>query len=69
MKSVLIIAVLLLAVGAYAAAETYSLRAVTTVEDTVTCAKDGGKAALVAPIDASGTPTEAWSTFCLLPAS
>ena len=34
-------------------------------DDSVACAKEGGRAALVAALDAEGNLAEGWATFCV----
>ena len=74
MSKLITIAVLTLALifGAcliFAAQEaSYTLRPVTTIEDAVKCAEDGGRGAFVFELDSNGEPSSDYVAFCLVPA-
>ena len=60
---------LVLAGGAVMAKDAlYSLKPVTSTEDTAACAKAGGLGALVAPLTESGDLAAPWEAHCLVPA-
>ena len=69
MKRVIVGVVVGLVLGglAMAAEKTYTLRAVTDFAvDPVKCAADGGKAALIAELDETGSLASEWEAYCVL---